>query len=102
MDNKPKSYVDIGHGLSDAVVWLYRGGHIWKGLASGGTHERRWGLSAIHYWRGRYEPKTNRLSIVAPIVKPYASPPRCLLIALEAAFGETENAQFNPLGTKIR
>jgi hypothetical protein len=96
--NPPEHYIDIGHGQPGAIVWLYRDGRVWKGLASAGTHEERWGMDAMNFWRGRYDPQTNKLSVVGPVALENSSPPHDLMQALKSVFTNAEVVQFNSLG----
>jgi hypothetical protein len=59
-------YIDIGHTSPAAVVWVFKDRRLWTTPASVGTHEALYGMDALRYWRGRYEPDTTRCSATPP------------------------------------
>ena len=92
------TYMDIGHGQCDSRLWLWKSGHLWTWKKSQGTHEDRYGIDAMHHWRGRFEKQTCRLSITPPItmVGSFRGPSKALQNALSERFGECEVYEFNP------
>jgi len=97
---KRKLYVDVGHqNLDEALVWLYEPPLV-AIPARSATHEEIWGQTALNHWRGRYDGKTNELSIIPPITWPefYGIPDELTKI-LESRFGDYTEAAFNPKGT---
>jgi len=103
MARKIKDYTDIGHGNQRALIWLFKDERVWS--FSGGTHESIWGMDAMHYWRGRYEPESGLLSIVAPVNAPAhrRRPPQWLIDALEEKFGvAVEIFEFNPKAKRVK
>lgn len=96
----PRSYIDIGHGDPQAVLWIYYDDRIQTARSTSGTHEEILGFDvSMNHWRGRFEPKTGLLSVVRPggPLSPYAPIPRFLIDLLEARFGGDITAfGFNP------
>ena len=92
------TYMDIGHSAPNATLWLWKDGRLWTWSRFRGTHEDRYGIDAMHYWRGRFEEKTCRLSITPPVtmVGSWHSPSKALQDALSERFGECEVYEFNP------
>lgn len=89
-------YVDIGHGTPDAIIWLYRRGRI-ETASSKRTHAKVWGNGAMKYWRGRFDPASNRCSVVPPESWVGDMVPTALPDALEQKFGTgVEIVSFNP------
>ncbi len=100
-----KSYIDIGHADRAAILWIFEGGKIRSYVAGDDTHESTWGIGVVDFWRGRYDKKTNELSIVAPVLYRGSIVPEYVMDALEAKFGTGfEIWQFNPKkqGRKVR
>ncbi len=93
----PKDYIDIGH-LDEAILWLYYRQRIDTASTKGGrTHAKVWGEKASEYWRGRYEPKTGKLSITPPFMHRNRNAPQYLIDKLEEKFGGgCDVYQFNP------
>ena len=94
------TYQDIGHGLIDAQLWVLRDGRIEVVSTGGGTtHASCWGSSVVRLWRGRYEPSTGRISIIAPGIVRQHAPPAWLIDKLEERFGGgIDPIAFNPGG----
>lgn len=97
---RKKSYVDIGHSdLDNVFVWLYESSLVVV-PAESGTHEQIWGQNALKYWRGRYDGKTNELSMIPPVTWPeYFGVPDEVMEGLVNRFGEFDLAEFNPKGS---
>lgn len=99
MSRKNIEYTDVGHKEDDSMLWVldYRG-HLDVRSIREGTHNSIWGVRAMGMWRGRFEPKTLRLSVVPPAT--YAGGdivPQSLIDALEEKFGGSlELLSFNP------
>lgn len=64
----PQVYQDIGHGLDcyHSSIWLFNGFSVLYRSAKICTHEEMWGRTVIKFWRGRFDTKTQRLSVAAP------------------------------------
>lgn len=93
----PKSYMDIGHGSPDSILWLFNGERIESRKTGSLTHEKVWGFEAMHYWRGRFSPSTGQISAVSPVLYKGSSIPSWLLDKLEEKFGTGhETWKFNP------
>lgn len=79
--------MDIGHGLDAerSVIWKIswrepqgddhrRRPYVEAASARTGTHETVFGFQeSLKSWRGRYDPETNQVSVVAPEGEPWAS-----------------------------
>jgi hypothetical protein len=91
-----RDYEDIGHGMAsfDAALWLFRAGKIETHSAAAGTHNSIWGQAAMHYWRGRYEKPTGRLSVASPALQSPDMPPAEVLQALQATFPNFKGFYF--------
>ncbi len=101
----PKTYIDIGHGDRNAILWIHEGNRIRSCKAGDDTHESIWTSSVINYWRGRFDPKTLELSVMAPELYKGSTIPQWLLDKLEAKFGTGLSTwRFNPMkeGKRIR
>lgn len=95
-------YVDIGHGGSPGILWIYFDDRIHVAPTSRGTHSSIWGDElSMRCWRGRHEPDTARTSICVPEHLISSSivhqPPAWLLEALDGYFGPIKPHAFNPL-----
>ncbi len=100
-----KGYIDIGHGDRNSILWLYKDGQVEAVKAGDDNHEKLWGISAMNYWRGRFNEKKNEISVVAPILYKGSIVPQWILDKLEERFGSGLSTwQFNPMkeGRKIR
>lgn len=91
-------YLAIGHD-GESVLWLWRGGELKTFEESDLTgkyrdHEEVW-PNAGRYWRGRYDPKLNAVSVTSPNLV-HESPPESLIDALHARFVTLDLRQFNP------
>ena len=96
-------YLDIGHSDPDAILWIWFQGkiHLWS--VSEGMHSEVFGPDANKYWRGRYDPRTGRVSVAIPQGTKYKAAPSWLMDALEAEFGgDVAIATFNPSGKLVR
>ena len=84
-------YTDIGHGLSESVLWIATGQRVQTATHDAGTHESIWGAEAsMQNWRGRFEPRTSRISIAYPADFDGQLPvPGWLVDALRARFGQS-------------
>jgi hypothetical protein len=100
-----KSYIDIGHADRESILWALEGGKIRSYKSGDDTHESIWGSGAMNMWRGRYDPKTDEMSIVPPVLYKGSLVPEWLMDKLEAKFGSGLKAwRFNPRkqGVRIR
>ena len=100
-----KSYVDIGHGDRKSILWAHEDNRIRSYVAGDDTNESIWGSRAMNLWRGRFDPKTMEISVVAPVLFKGSSIPNWLLDKLEAKFGTgLQTWQFNrfKIGQRIR
>ena len=91
-------YIDIGHKSLSAFVWIYKDGRLWATRAGVGTHEALYGMDALNYWRGRYEPDTTRYSVAPPMVARGESAPDFILNALGERWGEVQFHIFGKMG----
>ena len=83
----PKSYFDIGHGTSDATLWLWDNGTLVTWERQRGTHGQWYGPDSMRHWRGRFENETNRLSLAPPQGEQnLPRPPSHLIGILEFSF----------------
>ncbi len=99
----PKTYIDIGHGDRNVILWAHCGGRIESFRAGDDTHETLWGNRALNYWRGRFDKKTLEISVVGPVMSRATSVPQWLLDKLEAKFGTgLQTWKFNPIGRRVR
>ncbi len=100
-----KTYMDIGHGDRNAVLWLHEDDKIRSYIAGDDTHASIWGSGAMSRWRGRFDPKTSEISVQAPVLYRGSMIPQWLLDKLEAKFGTgLQTWRFNPAapGKRIR
>ncbi len=94
---KDKTYLDIGHGDPNSILWIYHGGRIESTRTGSKTHEKVWGFDAMFFWRGRFDPATNELSVAQPVNSKTKSIPQYLEDALEEKFGTGLQVwHFNP------
>ncbi len=101
----PKNYIDIGHGDPKAILWAHADGKIQSFVAGEDTHESVWGLYVMNSWRGRFDKKTNEISVVAPTLFRGSDVPQWLLDKLESKFGTgLQTWRFNPVkeGKRIK
>ena len=103
MARKIKDYTDIGHGTPGTMIWIFREGRCWA--VRGGTHEFTWGVQAMKFWRGQYEPIAKLLSVVAPACCMAAGRhvPYPILQAIEERFGkDVKIYEFNLQARRVR
>lgn len=94
---KPKTYIDIGHGTGESFLWVYFRGRLDIRKTGSRTHEKIWGRACMNWWRGRYDGKTNRVSVTPPVSSPFKSAPKALIDLLEEHFGgDIDVWEFNP------
>lgn len=97
------SYMEIGHGDPKAILWLCDRKKIQAFEAGEDTHSSIWGAATMNKFRGRYDKKTDRLSIMAPVNYTGRATPTWLLDLLEEKFGTGfEIYEFNPKSRRVR
>lgn len=91
-------YYHIGHADPEDTIWIWLDGSLILHRAESHSHEGLYGKAASEQnWRGRFEKRTRRLSVLAPVGHPEnLLPPRWLQDRLEYAFGTDEIYYFNP------
>lgn len=100
-----KTYMDIGHGDRNAVLWLYEDDKVRSYVAGDDTHATIWGIDAMNCWRGRLDPITRDVFAVSPVLHNGSMPSQQMLERLKDKFGATMRVfvfhTHNKTGTEI-
>jgi hypothetical protein len=97
-EDNPEAYHHIGHADPNDKIWIWKDEKLKVTTAGMDCHETLYGKECNFLWRGRYEVKTQKLSLLVPqgATGWKRFPPDELKEALELEFGTDDIHYFNP------